>query len=304
MGDFFRRVEHTIYNEYAKEDIRIAAISDLHYSHIVKNKTLEDIISKLDSLNPNYITIAGDLIDCIEVVQVPELRDNIINFLKSISAIAPVIISIGNHDFYTKGGEKWIFGWDGSFWSEVASIPNITIVDNSIYQDDKIVMFGYTQSFDFYFNDPREDIPVMLDELRTLKEDLLKPSVSLPKICLIHSPYSLTDERVSNYFKSYDIFLCGHMHEGLIPPILDEIIKSNYGLIAPSKFFFPKNARGTIELEDGKIIIISGGITKFCEAAPKVLHPFNFFYPMAIDDIILTCDNERKEYKKKIKYER
>lgn len=304
MYKLFRRVEHTVYNEDAKGDIKIATISDIHYSQLVTPKVLAIIFGKLASLNPDYITIAGDLLDSIDVLQEEELRSNILKFIQSLSTIAPVIISYGNHDFSSKKDGKWVFGWNGSFWGEVASIPNVTIVDNSIYQDDKIFISGYTQPFDFYFDDKRESLPVMLEELKSLKDDLLKPIVSLPRICMIHSPYRLTEPMISKYFKNYDLFLCGHMHEGMVPPILDDVIRSNYGLIAPSKFLFPKNARGTIQTEYGQYIIISGGITKISEESPKILHPGNIFYPMSIEDITLTSDLEKVGYQKKIRYER
>lgn len=271
---------------------------------MVTHKVLFTIFSKINSLKPDYITIAGDLLDSIDVLKDDTLRRILIDFIRSLSAIAPVIISLGNHDFSTKEDGKWVYGWDEDFWKEVESIPKVAIVDNKIYQDDRVFISGYTQPFDFYFEDKREYLPAMIASLESQKEELLNPTVSLPRICMIHSPYRLTEPLISKYFKNYDIFLSGHMHEGMVPPILDDVIKSSYGLIAPSRFLFPKNARGTIRTEYGQYIIISGGITKLAEETPKILQPANVFYPMSIEDITLTSDKDKIAYQKRIKYEK
>jgi len=85
---------------------------------------------------------------------------------------------------------------------------------------------------------------------------------------------------------------------------LDDIIHTNHGLIAPSKFLFPKNARGTVQTVNGQYLIISGGITKIAEDNSKMLYPANNFYPMSIEDITLTNNSEKTAYQKKVRYER
>ncbi len=304
MYKIFRKIEHSIYNKNAKGNTKIVTISDLHCSHLVTPNTLFTIFSKILTLRPDYITIAGDLLDSIDVLQDRSLRRAIIDFIKALSTISPVIISLGNHDFSTKQNGKWMYGWDSSFWEEVEAIENVTLVDNKSYQDSRIFIGGYTQNFDFYFEDKREHLPSMIEDLKKQKEELLKPTVELPRICMIHSPYRLTEPAISKFFQNYDIILSGHMHEGMVPPILDDFIKNERGLIAPSKFLFPKNARGTVRTNSGQYIVISGGITKIPEESPKILRLGNIFYPMSIEDITLTNDLEKVEYQKKIKYER
>ncbi len=304
MYKLFRIVNHRIYNEDAKKDIKIAAISDIHYSQLVTPKVLESILFKLNSLNPDYIAIIGDLLDSIDVLQDEKLENILLDFIDRLSILAPLIISLGNHDISTKKDGKWIFGWAGSFWGKVAAMPNVTIVDNDVYQDDKVFISGYTQPFDFYYKDKKEHIPVMISSLESAKEKLLNPVVALPRICMIHSPYQLTTPVIAKYFKDYDILLSGHMHEGMVLPILDDIVKCNYGLIAPSKFLFPKNVRGTVRTDNGQYLIISGGITKIAEENPKILHPANILYPMSVEDITLTSDKDKIAYQKRIKYEK
>lgn len=304
MDKLFRRVEHTIYNKNINDDIRIAAISDIHYSDIVKLTALSNILLKVESLKPDYISIVGDLIDSTRVLEDKRLRDNITIFIKSLARIAPVIISIGNHDFTSKENREWVYSWNEDFWNQIAAIKNVVVVNNSTFEDDKILMSGYTQPFDYYFKDKRGYLEAMIEDLKNEKEELLNPNSSLPKICLVHSPYRLMSPIITKYFKNYDVILSGHMHQGMVPPIIDDLIPGNKGLIAPSKFLFPNNARGTIQKENGQYIIISGGITKIGEESPKILHIGNIFYPMSIEDITLTNDEDKKTYQKKIKYEK
>lgn len=77
------------------------------------------------------------------------------------------------------------------------------------------------------------------------------------------------------------------MHNGMVFPIVDDLISNNKGIIAPNKTLFPDNARGTktITVNGHQIhLIINGGITKLQESA-RFLGNFNGFYPMSIDKV-------------------
>ena len=69
------------------------------------------------------------------------------------------------------------------------------------------------------------------------------------------------------------------------------------GIIGPNKKFFPKNVRGLRKLKHN-YILITGGIVKIQECAPKLLHPFNHLCPMQMDVITLSKD-KRYEIKRK-----
>ena len=96
---------------------------------------------------------------------------------------------------------------------------------------------------------------------------------------------------------SYDLILSGHMHNGCIPPIIDELVKNNRGIIAPNKKIFPKNARGISIV--GNYAVVSSGITKLSRSAPLILRMFNFIFPMSIHELIIGSDDV---YKNNIKY--
>ena len=54
------------------------------------------IIDNIKNHKPDYICIPGDLVDDVAILY--EFPDNLTNFIKSLSKIAPTIISKGNHD--------------------------------------------------------------------------------------------------------------------------------------------------------------------------------------------------------------
>lgn len=108
------------------------------------------------------------------------------------------------------------------------------------------------------------------------------------KILMIHSPRLIVDKDILNYVKKFDIILCGHMHNGMMLPILDHLFRnSNKGIISPDRKLFPDNTRGIKEIEiDGKKIylVITGGITKLGETT-GFLSKFNSLYPMSVNHI-------------------
>ena len=54
---------YNINNNKIKKDIKIAILSDIHYSDTFKLKRMNQILKKLEQNNPDYICISGDIID-------------------------------------------------------------------------------------------------------------------------------------------------------------------------------------------------------------------------------------------------
>lgn len=80
------------------------------------------------------------------------------------------------------------------------------------------------------------------------------------------------------------------MHNGMITKLLDNIFPKNRGVVAPNKKLYPDNARGIKKVKINKkeiTLIISGGITKIQETAPKVLHFANHLYDSQIETITI-----------------
>lgn len=305
MG-YFKITKDIIYVSNSKSDINIIHISDIHYSKNVSIKKLNLILNKIKTLKPDYIVITGDTIDSTISIDSNKNTEIIINFLEKLTNISKVIVSLGNHDFYKYVDNEIVFDYPKEFWDKVDKIPNLYLLNNKIYKNDEIEFFGYSQPKDFYWSNIKEEEneKVILDDLIDKKIFLNKSNV--PKIGLIHAPSCMKHERIIEKLKNFDIILSGHMHNGCVFPIIDELWKSDRGFISASKKLLPYNCRGRIiKNNKDKItnIIISGGITIFSKCAPTLLHPFNIFYPYHINQIIITKDKNLVK-KRTFKYQK
>lgn len=302
---YFKQTKDIIYVENTKRRINIIQISDLHYSDLIKENDLNKIANKIKELKPDYITITGDTIDNSESISSKDKQKNILSFFGSLASITTTIISLGNHDFYKKVKKKIVYGYQEEFWNKVKKISGIHLLDNEIYRNEEIEFFGYTQPKEYYFSRKNEEknINVMCKDLQIKKTFLQKSSI--PKIALIHSPSCITNPKIIEKLQNFNLILSGHMHNGCVFPIIDELWKSDRGFINPSKKIFPNNCRGRIiKNYNNKTIniIISGALTTFSKHSPRLFHPLDNIFPYYINQIIITNDEKDAKTKSTYKY--
>lgn len=268
---------------------KILVISDIHYSGKKDNKKLDKLYDVLISYNPNYICIPGDIIDDVNMKD----KDYLFDFLKRLGKVSTVIMSLGNHDLRSgKKREKYVNYIDKDYINELNNIDNVYLLNNSDKSFKDIYFFGYTQGFDYYYKKGFEDKDIMKKEL--VKYNVCNDNLANYRVLLMHSPICLIDEEIRKKLESYDLILCGHTHNGLMPPILDELINNNIGLIGPHKTLFPKYARGIIKNKN--VLVISSAITKLSNNSAKFLRIFNFIFPSGIN-VIEFGETESKKIK-------
>ena len=169
--------------------------------------------------------------------------------------------------------------------TQLNDINNIYVLNNQSYEDENVFISGFTLPTNYYYNiEKHEDENALLETLQNNFNLVTNLPKKKYKVALIHSPILLSEKKVIEKLKEYDLILSGHMHNGLIPRILDKIIKNNYGLISPDKRFFAKNTRGKIKTKY-YTIIITGGITKLSPSSTKILSKLNGLYPISINKI-------------------
>ena len=266
----------------------IILISDIHYTNRKDIKKLDKLYNVLKNMKSKYVCIAGDLIDSYDIE-----KKYIINYLKKLSKIKKVIISLGNHDIRSKDKEYTSF-FDKDFWNTIKSLDNVYLLNNEGVLIDDIYFYGFTQSFNYYYKNKCESLDLLLNEI---DNNNVNKTYGKYKVLLMHSPIFIDNKIVREKLSSYDLILSGHMHNGCIPPIIDELVKNNRGIIAPNKKIFPKNARGISIV--GNYAVVSSGITKLSRSAPLILRMFNFIFPMSIHELIIGSDDV---YKNNIKY--
>ena len=243
------------YNKYRLEnkeiETKIVHISDVHFAHKYKIKRFEMIENKIKKINPNYICITGDTIDTYD-----EIKDDnfkyLIEFIKNISKIGKVIISIGNHEYVKKDGKSFKKNDDINWLKELKN-ENIIILDNEIYEENKISFIGYNPDFEYYYQNKETEPKKYNNQL----ERLIDKTKNNYKILLVHTPmiiFKNDNYKTIKDFNKISLILSGHTHGGMIP----SFIPGNTGIISPTRELFPKNVRGIKRIENTTVIISSG----------------------------------------------
>lgn len=251
------------------ESLNITLLSDIHYYDKRDINKLNQITHNLKKIKSDYICIAGDLIEESIVSDLEYLY----KWLKEISKISKVIISLGNHDIYIKQSREYYKNEE--FIYSIKNIDNVILLDDEIYIENNICFIGITNSIDYYKHKDNEKFNFFAEEFKT-KE--IKLNKSKYNILLCHSPISIINKDIikeCSALKNIDLILCGHMHAGLTPRILQKVLKHRV-LVSPGMKMFVKDAYGHIK-RNNIDYIISAGITKASHYNP-IHFMDNLFY--------------------------
>lgn len=219
--------------------IRIVQLSDNHNNVFGKNNSR--LIELVRTEEPDIILITGDLINSNE-----RSTDIAIDLIMSLCKIAPVYISLGNHEVEYKDN----FGIDVSQLFEKAGA---TVFDYK-YQDISIAnqqirlggIYGYCIPAKFL--ETMEADPVECAFLSDFQE------TDLYTILMCHMPVCWIDNDGIDEW-DIDLVLAGHAHGGQIRiPFIG-------GLWAPDQGWFPGKESGLYYSLDGtKTLILSRGL--------------------------------------------
>lgn len=260
-----------------KIDKKICLISDIHYYKNYNVKIFDKILQNVKEENPDYICIAGDIID------IPNLYgkdlDPLIAFLRKLASIKKVIASLGNHDLVIERN----FFYNEEYINRLREIPNFHLLINEEYIIDNIRFIGFKDNIDVSHNEVGYDDIVIKDYNSLFKN--LKIDNNYYNVLLAHNPiYLVHDSVIKGITKIEDIslILSGHTHGGLCPNFLF----GHRGLISPNKKFFPKDIRGMFNKKN-TTIIISSGVVKLSTCSGMFRH-FNFLFPFNINYIKIS----------------
>jgi len=167
-----------------KKEVKIVQITDLHLGTINRQKFLQKVVEKVNSLNPDFAVLTGDLVDGSAPIDE--------NFIKPINKInAKTFFVIGNHEIY-EGLDKIM---------PLLEKTNLTILRNTAIDYKNLTILGID-----YMEGKK-------DPVETLNN--LNISSKKPIILLYHSPTTKAD-----ILEKYNISLqlAGHTHGGQIFP--------------------------------------------------------------------------------------
>ena len=288
----FLHYRYRFYKPDQKEH-KIFAISDVHFSENVVEQ-LDRVAEKAESEQPQLITISGDLVDCIDKADEPKERARLSAWLTRLGKIAPVCLCLGNHDFYKmppdfKSGlskdHHYVAGRNDHIIKFVNDIENVHLLDDASFENDEFYVFGLTlppSYYQFDQNPGREDVNILLEKLDDLSNFCSKLPKRKTKILLTHSPVHLLDEPVKEKLSEFDFRFAGHMHNGVVPPFLNEIWRGHRGIMSPTKRFFQDDIART-GLYDDQLIVL-GAVSTIQKGAGR-LAALNRAFPINIATI-------------------
>ena len=219
---------------------KIVLISDLHFFNRKDILRLKKLLDPIKNVKPDFICIPGDFTD----KSIIKDEDLLLNWLKELSNITKVIISIGNHEFYANKHKK-IYKLNEVLMNKISSIKNIYLLDNKNKIIDDINFMGIT-------------LPVRSCDVQYINNLInnLNVDKNLYNILLCHSPIDICKKEILEN-SNINLVLSGHMHGGITPRFLRPIFK-NRGIISPNRVLFPKYAYGYIKIGFTDVIITSG----------------------------------------------
>ncbi|MGQ0556125.1 MAG: metallophosphoesterase [Nitrospiraceae bacterium] len=162
---------------------RAVHITDLHIDRYCLRH--ERIVQTVDELRPDWIFITGDLLN------VPEGLPHLFRFLEQLRTIAPVYMTLGNHDHYS--------GVPVAQYAELADRHKITLLVNQC----AIVSTGKGELAIVGVDDPS----LHRADLRCVPPR----AESRCTVLLAHAP------NILDYVETHhaiDLILCGHSHGG------------------------------------------------------------------------------------------
>lgn len=162
---------------------RAVHLSDLHVDR--HQSRHDDVIAAIEELQPDWIFITGDLLN------VPEGLPHLFGFLAHLRKIAPVYITLGNHDHYS--------GVPVSQFTELADRYKITLLINQT----TFVSTGSGELAIVGVDDPS----LHRADLRCIPP----PANRRFTLLLAHAP-NILDQMDEDH--AVDLILCGHSHGG------------------------------------------------------------------------------------------
>ena len=270
-----------IFDEYnvvnTKLDKKLLVMSDIHYCSKKDKEVLDLIINSINDKKYDYILIPGDFINNSKI----EDEDIFVNFLEDLAKIAPVIMSIGNHDVALGVHNKKTYWLNEELFSKIRSIKHIHLLDNEIYKKDNIRFIGLTLPLDYYKYHENKNY-----FMRYTNNIFKSVSKTTYNILLCHSPVFFEDQKIMKEVPLLDnisLIISGHLHAGLVPRKFRKKFKGK-GFVDPSHALCPRRCYGFHHLGDKKLAI-SCAVNKF--PSNSSLGKLNRFFAIELLEINL-----------------
>ncbi|MDR1055255.1 MAG: metallophosphoesterase [Prevotellaceae bacterium] len=190
-------------NAGGKKQLHIVMASDLHLGHAIKNNSLKNYVELINSLKPDIVLFAGDIIDRdLNYV----IKEDIGREFKKLNAPLGVYAVLGNHEYISQHVDDAVRYFEQSGITMLCD--SVVNIENSFYivgRDDRT-------------NPQRKPLSSLVDTV----------DKTLPVITLDHQPTHL--EEAENV--GIDLQLSGHTHNGQLFPlnyVTQRVYEVSYG---------------------------------------------------------------------------
>ena len=231
--------QYTIQSDKITSPVRVVQLTDLHNSNFGRdNEKLAELVAQAQ---PDLIFITGDLLNANV-----ERTDIATEIITKLSAIAPVYVSLGNHE--TEYLERYGTDLIPLYQDAGATVLEQDYVDVTVNGQNLRIggLYGYCLSWRYL--DSGEADPAECAFLSEFQDtDAYTMLLCHMPVCWIQGN-SLEDWDV-------DCVFSGHIHGGQI------ILPGIGGVYAPDMGWFPGRLRGLYPSADGKsTVVLSSGL--------------------------------------------
>ena len=221
--------EYKITNENFPSEfygLKIVHISDIHYGKHFNKTRLENVVNKINEINPDIVVLTGDLLDSkLSDEKVNELTE----ILQKINTNIGKYAIKGNHDYKHKIWENII---------KTSGFINLNDTYNIIYGKKSQIMISGISTNLYGNKKVAEKLKSSIDYTQNNKVDY--------KILLMHEPDYINEIKDI----TYDLILAGHSHNGQVRiPFIGAIYKP----IGAKKYY-----KNSYIINDSELFISSG----------------------------------------------
>ena len=188
------------------KEYRVVMLSDMHVGYHNTRKELARWVDMINAENPDFILVAGDIIDGS---MRPLLEERMVEEFHRLKA--PVYACLGNHEYYAGNPEAQQFYKDAGIHLLIDSVAQIDSCITIIGRDDRTNM-------------RRKPIADLMSTVTSNSS----PQTSNYSIVLDHQPYNLDRSEAAGV----DFQLSGHTHRGQVWPIswiTDRVYECSWG---------------------------------------------------------------------------
>jgi predicted MPP superfamily phosphohydrolase len=172
------------------DELNVVMVSDIHISPVNDGKLLTAIVDKINSLNPDIVLFAGDIVD--DKANILKER-NIGSEFGNLKSKYGTYAITGNHEF--------IIGADDCV-SYIKEFGINVLRDSSILIDDSFYIIGREDRSKNTFNSKRKDLPELMKSVQK----------NYSTILLDHTPFNLEEAEQNGISLQFS----GHTHHGQI----------------------------------------------------------------------------------------